>query len=121
MDAYLTAKREGRARPRALSRAMRRRLLDEVVVPYTEAKERDGVLDWNDIAVAARGVTDVPPWDVVIVDEAQDFSANQVRAVLAHLADSFSVTSSWTRCNGSTPGTSRGPRPASTGSPTCTR
>src|SRR6185437_3760368 len=37
-------------------------------------------------------VKDVPPWDVVIVDEAQDFSANQVRAILAHLAEDFSAT-----------------------------
>ena len=92
LDAYLTAKREGRGTTPRVEQALRRRLLDEVVAPYTEAKKRDGVLDWNDISVAARDVTDVPPWDVVIVDEAQDFSANQVRAVLAHLADSFSVT-----------------------------
>jgi superfamily I DNA/RNA helicase len=92
LDAYLTAKREGRGTTPRVEQALRRRLLDEVVAPYTDAKKRRGVLDWNDIAVAAREVTDVPPWDVVIVDEAQDFSANQVRAVLAHLADSFSMT-----------------------------
>jgi superfamily I DNA/RNA helicase len=49
-------------------------------------------MDWNDIAVAAGRVDDVPPWDVVIVDEAQDFSANQVRAMLRHLGNPFSAT-----------------------------
>ena len=92
LEAYLTAKREGRGTTPRVEQALRRRLLDEVVTPYTDAKKRSGLMDWNDIAVAAREVTDLPPWDVVIVDEAQDFSANQVRAVLAHLADSFSVT-----------------------------
>jgi superfamily I DNA/RNA helicase len=71
---------------------LRRRLLDEVVAPYCEEKLQRGLMDWNDIAVAAGRVTDVPPWDVIIVDEAQDFSANQIRTVLAHLADPFSMT-----------------------------
>ena len=51
-----------------------------------------GAKDWNDIALAAKGVVGVPSWDVVVIDEAQDFSANQVRAVLAHLAEDFSMT-----------------------------
>ena len=75
-----------------MDQALRRRLLNEVIAPYAAAKERIGVMDWNDIAVAAKDVTGVPPWDVVVIDEAQDFSANQVRAVLAHLADDFSMT-----------------------------
>jgi superfamily I DNA/RNA helicase len=92
IGAYLTARRDGRGIAPRVEQPLRRRLLEEVVAPYTEAKRRSGALDWNDIAVAAGQVYDVPPWDVVIVDEAQDFSANQVRAVLAHLADPFSMT-----------------------------
>lgn len=64
----------------------------DVVAPYTDMKKKLGVMDWNDIAVAACGISDVPPWDVVIVDEAQDFTANQVRTVLSHLAAPFSLT-----------------------------
>ena len=63
-----------------------------VVAPYTDMKKKLGVMDWNYIAVAACGISDVPPWDVVIVDEAQDFTANQVRTVLSHLAAPFSLT-----------------------------
>jgi superfamily I DNA/RNA helicase len=92
LGAYLSARREGRGIAPRVEQPLRRRLLEEVIVPYTEEKRRLGVLDWNDIAVAAGRVDDVPPRDVVIVDEAQDFSANQVRAVLAHLADPFSMT-----------------------------
>jgi superfamily I DNA/RNA helicase len=92
LDAYVTARRDGRGTTPRVDQALRRRLLDEVIVPYTAEKARIGVLDWNDIAVAAEDATGVPPWDVVIIDEAQDFSANQVRAILAHLADDFSMT-----------------------------
>ena len=92
LDAYLTARRDGRGTAPRVEQSLRRRLLEEVIGPYTEEKKRRGALDWNDIAVAAGQVKDVPSWDVVVVDEAQDFSANQVRAIRAHLADPFSVT-----------------------------
>lgn len=92
LDAYLTARRDGRGTSPRVEQSLRRRLLAEVVAPYAEAKRRHERMDWNDIAVAAATVDDVPPWDVIIIDEAQDFSANQVRAVLAHLADPGSLT-----------------------------
>lgn len=92
LDAYLTARREGRGASPRVDAALRRRLLEEVVAPYAEEKRRRGVMDWNDVAVAAGSVDGAPRWDVVIADEAQDFSANQVRTVLHHLADDFSVT-----------------------------
>jgi len=92
LEAYLSARRGGRGTSPRVDQALRRRLLDEVIGPYTAKKEQRGLMDWNDIAVAAGRVDDVPPWDVVIVDEAQDFSANQVRAVLQHLNDPFSMT-----------------------------
>jgi hypothetical protein len=48
-------------------------------------------VDWNDVAVrAASASTD--DYDVVVVDEPQDFSANMVRALLAHRADDHSIT-----------------------------
>jgi superfamily I DNA/RNA helicase len=54
-------------------------------------KTRVGALDWNDLALAAHDATR-PLYDIVIVDEAQDFSANQVRAVIAHQAQGHSTT-----------------------------
>jgi len=92
LDTYLTARRGGRGITPRVDQALRRRLLDEVIAPYAEAKKQMGAMDWNDIALAAKGVVGVPSWDVVVIDEAQDFSANQVRAVLAHLAEDFSMT-----------------------------
>jgi superfamily I DNA/RNA helicase len=92
LDEYLTARRDGRGAAPRVEQPMRRRILKEVVAPYVAEKASRGVMDWNDIAVAAGQVDDVLPWDVVIVDEAQDFSANQVRSILRHLADDFSAT-----------------------------
>lgn len=92
LAAYLSARRDGRGIAPRVEHTLRRQLLADVVAPYVAEKARLGVLDWNDIAVAAGQVGDVPPWDVVIVDEAQDFSANQIRTVLAHRAGDSSVT-----------------------------
>ena len=50
------------------------------------------LIDWNDVAIQAADTEPDLLYDVVIVDEAQDFSANQVRAVLAHLHPSHSTT-----------------------------
>jgi superfamily I DNA/RNA helicase len=92
IDDYLTASRAGRGLAPRVDKPLRRRLIEDVLAPYAAKKAELDVLDWNDVAVAAGSVTDVPPWDVIIIDEAQDFSANQVRTVLNHLAAPGSLT-----------------------------
>ncbi len=92
LEAYLGIEREGRGLAPRMDKVARRRFLDEVVLPYCELKAHRGLRDWNDLAVDLAAESDGPRWDVVIVDEAQDFSANQVRAVLAHLSEEHSVT-----------------------------
>lgn len=92
LDRYLTIRREGRGSAPRIDQSLRGRLIDDVVEPYTASKKARGVLDWNDIAIAAGQSNGAPPYDVVVVDEAQDFSANQVRAILRHLSDPFSLT-----------------------------
>lgn len=59
---------------------------------YMEAKRARGEVDWSDLAVLAADAEPGLLYDVVIVDEAQDFSANQVRAILRHLQDSHNTT-----------------------------
>ncbi|GAA4510848.1 3'-5' exonuclease [Actinoallomurus oryzae] len=92
LESYLTARRDGRGTSPRVEQSLRQRLLDEVVGPYSAKKQASGVLDWNDVAVQAGKVSDVPPWDVVVIDEAQDFHANQIRAIVSHLAEPFSMT-----------------------------
>ncbi|MEU3046347.1 3'-5' exonuclease [Streptomyces sp. NPDC006984] len=92
LDDYLGARRDGRGQAPRVERALRHRLITDVVLPYIAHKERYGWRDWNDIAVEAAQAVGQPPWDVVIVDEAQDFSANQARAVAAHVSSDHTTT-----------------------------
>ena len=91
LERYLSVQRTGRGRAPAVPRAVRERLLTEVVGPYAAKKERRGLLDWNDVALAAAAEPS-SGYDVVVVDEAQDLSANQIRAIRAHLAPDHSTT-----------------------------
>jgi superfamily I DNA/RNA helicase len=86
-----TYRRHGRGASPHMTHVRRRRLIEEVVEPYAAWKRERGLADWNDVAVRAAAV-DAEPYDVVVVDEAQDFSANMVRAVLAQLSDEHSCT-----------------------------
>jgi superfamily I DNA/RNA helicase len=88
---YLGMRREGRGGSPRIDRSLRERLLNEVIYPYEDVKLARGKMDWNDLALEAIGAPG-PAYDIVIIDEAQDFSANQVRAVISHLADDASVT-----------------------------
>ncbi|MCX4856654.1 3'-5' exonuclease [Streptomyces canus] len=92
LDAYISARREGRGQSPRVDRALRKRILSEVVEPYEAIKIERGWKDWNDLALEVQKAPFQPSWDVVIIDEAQDFSANQVRAVSAHLSADHSTT-----------------------------
>ena len=88
---YLDAVRTGRGRTPAVGRSVRVKLLEEFVAPYEAEKARLGQLDWNDVALEATVATN-QRFDVAVVDEAQDLSANQLRCVMAHLSDDHTTT-----------------------------
>lgn len=92
VGSYLDSKREGRGTSPRIERTLRERLLNEVIRPYQAAKIASNVRDWNDLAVELAATLREDPYDVVIVDEGQDFSANQVRAIKNHLAADHTVT-----------------------------
>jgi superfamily I DNA/RNA helicase len=48
--------------------------------------------DWNDLALDLAAAKMAPLYDVIIVDETQDFSANQIRAVMNQLQTDHSAT-----------------------------
>ena len=75
-----------------LIQRLRGRLLDDVLPAYAAAKAERGRIDWHDLALLAAEAELGRLYDVVIVDEAQDFSANQIRAVLRHLHDDHNTT-----------------------------
>lgn len=86
--------RRGRGTVPRVDRGQRARLVAEVIEPYARWKDDEGLLDWSDAAVrmAERSVQGSERWDIVVVDEAQDFSANQIRGLIRHLAAEHSTT-----------------------------
>jgi superfamily I DNA/RNA helicase len=92
LENYITAERTGRGAMPRVDRHLRRRILDLIVYPYLAWLEREGIDDWNTIAIRMAREVDPIGYDVVVVDESQDFSANQLRAVRHHLADDHAVT-----------------------------
>ena len=89
---YLTFERTGRGQAPRVERTTRKRLMEEVIRPYIAWKEKEGLRDWNDLAVALALEQLGPSYNVVVIDEAQDFSANQVRAIVRHLAEDHVTT-----------------------------
>lgn len=85
LEDYLDCDRDGRGITPRVTKKSRRRLLDEVIYPYGEWKGRHGVIDWSDIANQMADQISNSKYHVVVVDEAQDFSANQVRAIMKHV------------------------------------
>lgn len=91
LERYLSAARSGRGRTPMVTQELRGKLLGEVVLPYEEKKSEFGGVDWNDIALSAEAKP-CQSYDIVVVDESQDLSANQLRAVLAHLGEEHVTT-----------------------------
>nr|WP_245158321.1 MULTISPECIES: 3'-5' exonuclease [unclassified Brevundimonas] len=92
IDQYLTKERSGRGLAPRVDREAREKILTNVVRPYTQWKLDNGYADWNDLAVSMYAAKQSAGIDIVIVDEAQDFSANQLRAIGAHLEPEHAAT-----------------------------
>lgn len=92
LELYITTERTGRGLLPRVEQLMRRRILDEVVYPYLNWMSSSSVLDWNAVALKMAAETAPLAYDVVVVDESQDFSANQLRAIRTHLADEHAIT-----------------------------
>ncbi len=91
IDEYLTARRDGRGSMPRMEMKAREALLNDVIKPYMAYKQENSLCDWNDLAVAL-AVTKRGTYDVVVVDETQDFSTNEVRAVMNQLSEEHTVT-----------------------------
>lgn len=92
LELYLDLERTGRGQAPRVDRVTRQRLLDDVIRPCGAWKAAEGLWDWNDFAVALATEQIGPAYNAVVVDEAQDYSANQIRAVVNHLAEDHVTT-----------------------------
>lgn len=86
LDDYLVQTRDGRGVAPRVDKESRQKILDEIIRPFNLHKKTAGNVDWNDIAVEMSRQR-YYEYDIIIVDEAQDFSANQIRAVLAQTSE----------------------------------
>ena len=91
LDNYLHCKRVGRGLAPRIGEPLRQQILDLIIHPFNALKHRQNVLDWNDAATRL-AKKNLYNYDIVIVDEAQDFSANQLRAVIAQCSASGYVS-----------------------------
>lgn len=92
LENYLDAERTGRGLMPRVPKATRQQILDDVIEPYHAWLRENNIIDWNQLAVCmARNISPVG-YDIVIVDESQDFSAIQLRAIRHHLASDHTVT-----------------------------
>ena len=92
LDRYVTARRLGRGPIPRVEQSVRRAILNDVARPYRSWKRTNGLADWNDLAVRLAQTQAGDPYDIIIADECQDFSANEIRAVSNHLKESHSLT-----------------------------
>lgn len=88
---YLTCRRDGRGTAPRVEKAARQLIIDQVIQPYHAWLTANQFGDWNDIAIQMSART-FYQYDVIIVDEAQDFSANQLRAILAQRHENSAVS-----------------------------
>nr|WP_255702103.1 3'-5' exonuclease [Salinicola sp. DM10] len=92
LEEYILSERTGRGAQPRVDRHLRRKILDNIIYPYKKWLSERRALDWNGLAISMARNVEAIGYDIVIVDEAQDFSANQIRAVLNHLAKDHTIT-----------------------------
>ncbi|MDZ7921196.1 hypothetical protein [Rhodoferax sp.] len=91
LDEYLKKTRDGRGNAPRVDGPTKQAILDLVVRPYLANKASRNALDWNDLAVLMARTT-YEKYDIIIVDESQDFTANMIRGVLKQRDDESSTT-----------------------------
>jgi superfamily I DNA/RNA helicase len=89
---YLATRRHGRGATPRVDQATRERILDEVIEPYRTWKQQKRISDWNDLAAALSQKQFAPLYDIIVADETQDFSANEIRAIKNQLEPVHSLT-----------------------------
>lgn len=91
LDSYINCKRVNRGTTPRVDKNLRIRLMEEIIYPYIEWKKEIRQVDWNDLALKVLENKPSKKYDIIIADEAQDFSANQIRALMRCAGEPSSV------------------------------
>ncbi|MGD0967768.1 MAG: 3'-5' exonuclease [Candidatus Aquilonibacter sp.] len=91
LSGYLGCERVSRGKP-TLVTARRQSIIEHVITPYLEIVDARGVIDWNDCALRILEGGDVHDYDIIVADEVQDFTVQQLRALRARLKPQSSLT-----------------------------
>lgn len=92
LEEYVNCERIGRGRAPRISKGLnRKRIIEEVVKPYSHFKKQNMCLDWNDLPAKITEIDNPPQYQIIIADETQDFSANQIRAIMKCAANPSTV------------------------------
>ncbi|ACL03151.1 Superfamily I DNA and RNA helicase-like protein [Desulfatibacillum aliphaticivorans] len=92
INQYLDCRRDGRGTSPPVVKQLREKLINDVIIPYNSMKAEKGLSDWNDLAIQLSLNKIQHSFDVIIADEVQDFSANQIRAINNQLSEVHSLT-----------------------------
>jgi superfamily I DNA/RNA helicase len=91
LDEYMNCERVGRGRTPRVEKELRKRIIEEVVNPYSDFKRQSTFVDWNDLPGIIIEESNLPKYQIIIADETQDFSANQMRAIMQCAANPSTV------------------------------
>lgn len=91
LSSYLTCRRIGRGISPRMEQQLRQRLLKEIVIPYIQWKRQNDMHDWNDLAVSLLEEMPRNKYDIIVADEAQDFSAIEIQAMMHFASNPSSV------------------------------
>ncbi|MEX0291095.1 MAG: 3'-5' exonuclease [Flavobacteriaceae bacterium] len=92
LDEYLTCHRDGRGGAPRVDRSAREEIVELIIRPYLDSILESGSLDWSQISERVQEMDNSLEFDIVIVDEAQDFSAVQIKSIMRHVAHDYVVT-----------------------------
>ncbi|WP_370557769.1 3'-5' exonuclease [Edwardsiella tarda] len=90
LNKYLTTERTGRGISPQVTRQTRIELI-KIIRNYKEFLDKNKLDDWHTHCEKMANIPSLD-YDIVVADETQDFSANQIRAIIAHLADDYYLT-----------------------------
>jgi superfamily I DNA/RNA helicase len=92
INEYVSCERSGRGLTPRFGTQQRRQLIDNVITPFNQWKIDHRVCDFNDLAIKASELASPPKFDIIVADESQDLSANEVRGLVNFAADPSSIT-----------------------------